>query len=398
MKTYCKGIDLCNPATLVPWILDCLQGDGKRPAKWKRKDFQYLMAEYCAYSVQEIRAATKEHDMNILLAAVEGLAVEIAERIKRRALDLRPIHYFKRVDGVSRKEREISHESPLQQVIDHVAVSALMPMLKAKILPHQYASIRKRGQKAGKTKLEKWVRKKKDARCYVKGDIRKCFPSIKRDVVMKFLQRDIHKNPTLLWLVDSLLQTYKDGLVIGTLLSQWLCNYVLSHLFRQIKSFVKVRRGRTVRLVWHVLFYMDDFILLGTREADLKKAMRMAIAFAGDALGLLVHDDWMVYKVAETPIDMMGYRVGYHRTTIRSRIFIRARRAFLRAERWLRKHRFLRRVLAKKVVCYWGYFKASDSDRVCGKLKAYATVPAACNCVSYFDMKAQQAKQGGIAA
>ena len=153
-----------------------------------------------------------------------------------------------------------------------------------------------------------------------------------------------------------------------------------------------------VHLVRHILFYMDDFILLGTREADLKMAMRMTIAYAEKALLLRVHDDWKVYKVADTPIDMMGYRVGYRKTTIRGRIFIRARRRFLRAERWLRKHRFLRLVLAKKITCYWGYFKASDSDRVCGKLKAYATVPAACNCVSYFDIKAKQTNQGGIAA
>ena len=33
-----------------------------------------------------------------------------------------------------------------------------------------------------------------------------------------------------------------------------------------------------------------------------------------------------------------------------------------------------------------------------GKLKAYATVPAACNCVSYFDIKAKKTNQGGIAA
>lgn len=398
LKTYCKGIDLCNPATLEPWILDCLQGDRKRPAKWRRKDFQYLMAEYCDYSVFEIRAAIKAHDLNIPLKAVEGLAVEIAGRIRHRELDLRPIHYFKRIDGVSRKEREISHESPMQQLIDHIAISALMPMLKAKILPHQYASIRKRGQKAGKIKLEKWVRKGHDARCYVKGDIKKCFPSIKRDVVMKFLKRYIHKNATLLWLVDALLATYNDGLVIGTLLSQWLCNYVLSYMFRKIQTFTKARRGRVVHLVRHILFYMDDFILLGTREADLKMAMRMTIAYAEKALLLRVHDDWKVYKVADTPIDMMGYRVGYRKTTIRGRIFIRARRQFLRAERWLRKHRFLRLVLAKKITCYWGYFKASDSDRVCGKLKAYATVPAACNCVSYFDIKAKQTNQGGIAA
>lgn len=169
MKTYCKNIDLTDPKVILPWVLDCLQGDGKRKAKWKRRDFQHLMAHYCQHSVQEIRAAVKEHDMNVLLEAAQGLAEETAARIQRRELDLRPIRYFKRVDVSSRKEREISNESPMQQVFDFIAISALMPMLRAKILPHQYASIRGRGQAAGKRRLERWVRRDKNCRYYVKG-------------------------------------------------------------------------------------------------------------------------------------------------------------------------------------------------------------------------------------
>lgn len=390
MKTYCKNIDLTDPKVILPWVLDCLQGDGKRKAKWKRRDFQHLMAHYCQHSVQEIRAAVKEHDMNVLLEAAQGLAEEAAARIRRKELDLRPIRYFKRIDVSSRKEREISNESPMQQVFDFIAISAMMPMLRAKILPHQYASIRGRGQSAGRRRLERWIRRDKKCRYYVKGDIRKCFPSIKRPVVMRLLLRDIRKNQTLLWLVDTLLATYKDGLIIGTLLSQWLCNYVLSYMYRAIADFAKTRRGVRVRLVRRLLFYMDDFILLGSRAADLAKAVRQAIRYAADQLGLLVHDDWFVQDVSAAPIDMMGYRVGHKRTTIRGRIFLRARKQYLKAERWLRKHRFLRFVRAKKITCYYGYFKDSDSDRVCKKLKVHKVFAAACNCVSYFDKKSRK--------
>lgn len=90
---------------------------------------------------------------------VHGVAVEITERIKRKKLDLAPIRYFERLDGLSGKTRLLGMESPMEQCMDYVAVCALMPLFEAKIGPFQCASIPGRGQIYGKCALEKWVRR-----------------------------------------------------------------------------------------------------------------------------------------------------------------------------------------------------------------------------------------------
>ena len=120
-----------------------MHGEKNRPPKWRRKDYQLFMVEWSCYSLGEIKLAVEYHNHNILLEICDDIAREVCARIRRRDLRLAPIKFFKRIDGISLKERDISHESIMQQIMDAVAVYALMPLFKAKILPHQYASIKK---------------------------------------------------------------------------------------------------------------------------------------------------------------------------------------------------------------------------------------------------------------
>lgn len=261
MKTYCKRVDITNSDIVSIWIFDYLHGDNNRPPKWSRRDYQVFMVQWSCYTLGEIKLAIKYQNHSVLMEICKDIAREVCRRIRQRDLRLTPIRFFKRIDGISGKEREISHESIMQQIMDAVAVTALMPLFRAKIVPHQYASVKKRGQVAGKSKIEKWLRRDKRCRVYGKADVTKCFQSLSRRVIMRLLRRDIRKNELLLWFVNELLSTYWKiengvvvilGLVIGTLLSQWLCNYALSYMYRYIQTLTRVqhRRGqtRTVKL------------------------------------------------------------------------------------------------------------------------------------------------------
>lgn len=399
MKTYCKGIDIEDPDTIAPFVLDCLERKGGKPAKWRRKDFAVLINTYTPYSQQDLIDAAAQQDLRPLLDVAHHLAEEVAKRIKHRDLDLSPIVFFERVDGISGKTREISNESAMQRIMDYVAIGALKPLLHAKIMPHQFASIKGRGQIAGKRTIERWLRRHKDSKYFAKLDAQKCFPSIQHEVVMNLLHRDIHKNPVLLWFIAALLSTYKKknaqgeyepcGLIIGTLLSQWMCNYVMSYFYRYIIERVKLRQKRRggverVRKVRHVLFYMDDIFLTGTRKADLKSAIREAIKWVKETFGLTIHNDWIIYKLPEHRVDMMGYVIGYKATTIRPRIFLRARRQYLRAWWDMLHNRYLSWRRAQLVVCYSGYFKYSDSEKIQKKYHYHAVLKRAKQSISYW--------------
>jgi len=207
------------------------------------------------------------------------------------------------------------------------------PMLKAKIGVFQCASLPGRGQSYGKKHIERWIRKDKVI-YYVKGDVAQCFPSISIIKLKELLKRDVASD-VLLWLVYELLNMFKTGLSIGSFLSQYLCNYYLSYAYHYAsEQLFKIRKTKRngnvrVRLINHVLFYMDDFLLIGSSKKDIRKAMRMLIKYFHDFLLLEIKPDWKICKLSDAePIDMMGFVFRKDRTTIRTRIFIKNRRFF----------------------------------------------------------------------
>jgi hypothetical protein len=315
-----------------------------------------------------------------------GIAVEITERIKRRDLSLPPIQYHNRIDPSSGKERRLGVESAMQQCMNYVAVYALMPMLKAKVGPFQCASIPKRGQVYGKKVLEKWIRKDpKGTKYYDKMDVRHCFKSIKCRTVRRLLERDIRKNSILIWFVTALVNTYEDGLSIGSFLSQWLCNYVMSYLYHYAAEMLyKERRGERKNLITHILMFMDDIIIFGSSKRDVKLASKAIEEYTLTQLGLQIKPNHNIKETAKEPPDMMGFVVASECTTIRARTFVRARRALIRA--WDRMQNGLPILLqnARRIISYRGYFLHTNSQKVTKALHLKAVCRAARKIISKF--------------
>lgn len=343
MKTYCKTVDITDPTTIEPWVALCLKG------KMKRYGFKHLSEKY---------------------DGAHGVAVEISERIKMGCLSLHPVQYFDRVDRSCGKIRRLGIESPIQQCMDYIAVHALMPMLLAKVGPHQYASIPGRGQTGGKRTLEKWVQTDRHGtKYYAKLDVRHCFESIKPAVVERLLRRDIGKNKTLLWFVMQLVQTYENGLSIGSYLSQWLCNYIMSYSYHYAaEKLFKERRGKPHRLLSHIAIYMDDVIMFGADRRDLKLAVQSFKEYLLLELGLEVKPDWHIKLTDREPPDMMGFVIRRDSTTIRAKVFIRARRTLIRAWRIMEAGRRLLLRTAQRIISYHGFFANTNSQRVAVKL------------------------------
>lgn len=355
MKTYCKNVDPSDVTTIIPLIYEALH------PKLKRKDYSEFTARYCTLSGKEIRRRANQGMASYpeLDEAVRRIAEDISLRITRRDLNLEPIHYEERTDGLSRKTRIIGIESVMQQLMEHVAVGCMQELWEAKYEFHQYASIKGKGQLNGARTIQKWTKAGK-TKYFVKLDVRQCFPSLNRRTAMRWLKRDIRKNKLLLWFVDALLQMHGESLVIGSLLSQFLCNYFMSYAYRYVKSLHKARRGKLIRLVECALFYMDDILLTGSDRRNLVMAARKLIRFLKDSFGLIVKPCWHVRRHTDCGIDMMGYVVtAKGRIKVRKRVFLRARRAFKRSAAGDDRLKTQRRVSA-----YYGFFKAAGIRRI----------------------------------
>lgn len=313
--------------------------------------------------------------------AIRAYNEELTACIVSRKLDLKPIRCFQRVDGLTQKLRDICQESPKQQVLEYIAREALHPLFRAKLLHIQYGSIPGRGQTLGKRKIERILRKKLKCKTdVVKGDVKKAYPSVTVECVMKLLRRDIGKNKTLLWFVEALMENYPgQHLCIGSYLSTWLFNYVMSYVLRYIQSLGQIRRGKLARYVKAIVCYADDFSLFG-RFSQLTKVIRKATRWALDALGLRLKPVWQVYYIASfeserkqavqraagrhqrTPaVDMVGFEVRRTYTIIRPRVFRRIRRQTLRALGDLAKYGLLPWWRAARISAYKGWVKHSDS-------------------------------------
>lgn len=373
MKTYCKGVDITDPDIIEPWVYLCITD----PKRRKRPGFIRLLKKY---------------------KDAHGIAVEIAERIKHRDLDLPPIQYRNRIDKSSGKDRRLGVESAMQQCMDYVAVYALMPMFKAKVGVFQCASIPERGQTYGKEVLEKWIRKDPHGtKYYDKMDVRHCFQSISRRTVHKLLNRDIHKNPTLIWFVLALVDTYEERLSIGSFLSQWLCNYVMSYPYHYAEEqLYKIRRGKRHKLVTHILIWMDDVIIFASSKRDLKLADNAFEAYLRNFMGLTIKPNHHIKVTAKEPPDMMGYVVSKECTTIRARTFVRARRALIRAWRRMQERLPIYLANAQRIVSYRGYFKYTNSQKVAKALHLKEVFKAAKKTISKYAKGANQNANKGV--
>ena len=273
--------------------------------KWKRRDVAGFLTEY---QTEPNRLSTRavsrliQENRNKVMPLLGKAAEELAREIKDREVHFPEIRYSMRYDGNSGKLREIGVESIKQQIYNYVAVNALKELFDRKIGKYQCASVPGRGQVYGKKVIEKWIRKKPDkTRVGAKSDVRHCYPSIDTEKLMIFLKKQV-KNDGLLYLVEKLIESYKQGLSIGSYLSQWLCNYYLSFAYHyaQQKLFkVQKRHGqeKRTRLFCKIIFYMDDILILGPRKADVKKAMLMLIRFFRDELSLEIKPNWKLFRV-----------------------------------------------------------------------------------------------------
>ena len=284
---------------------------------------------------------------------VDALVDELAHEIATRSLTLRPIYRYEHVEPTNGKRRIIGVESVKQQILDYAVVLALKPMLDAKIGYWQVASIKGKGQIACRNIMRKWV---KEDGYHVKLDVRKCYPSISHDVVMRILKKYV-RSADVLYAAEAILATYdQGGLEIGSYFSLQMSNLVLSFAYHYVEGLHKERRGKKVALVSHQLWFMDDALLTGQDKRNLKMAVRSIERYMRKELGLSIKP-WKIRKTSDTePLDMGGFVVRKHRVTMRPKIFLRATRAF---RRFARKHTLR---LAYRVCSYWGWLKNIDAD------------------------------------
>lgn len=350
LKTYCKGLKITEALVLEAYSM-WGSGEAGRKNEWRvERDY----------------------------GPPDALCAEIAAQIETRSLSTPSIGYRTRREPNNGKVREIAVESVKQQVMDYTAYLCLKPLIEAKMGYYQTASVKGKGQLFAKRHIAKWFGA---CRYWVKLDVRKCYPSISRDVCMRILRRYV-RSDDVLYLCDYLLSTYRRGLNIGSFFALEMANLVLSFAYHHIESLHAERRGEFHLLVAHQLWFMDDCLLLGNSKRDLKRAVRSLSAFMRGELGLELKP-WKVSRTSCEAMTMCGYTFRPGRVTVGEGTFLRAKRCFAR---------FYRKPipkLARRACSYNGWFCHSMCHSFMRKHGVYRAVGIARAVVSAADRRTQ---------
>lgn len=279
---------------------------------------------------------------------VDRYALELQQILLLRNYDPSPYRITEMYDGIQRKKRIIAEPKFFpDQCIHHALIQVLEKVLMRGMYDFSCGSVPKRGSHLAKKHIEKWIRKDPQHSKYVlKMDVRKFYPSISHDVLKARFRRSI-KDPDVLWLIDSIVDSYAHGVPIGNYTSQWFCNFILQDLDHFIKEQLRIE---------HYVRYIDDMVCFSSSKRRLHKA-QVAIEKKLREMSLSMKGNWQVFPIKKRFLDFLGFKFYPVKTTIRKSICLRLRR---KAKR-ISKLPEVSPVNAQAMVSYLGWIKHSDS-------------------------------------
>lgn len=376
-KRYRKlSLELCEEA-----VEECFK------SKWKRRDILVFIEKYAGIGRTEIliddlsgsRRVKEEaiHSIGLMLYGVVEDLVEYGIEPD----DMEPPTIRQRPDGMTGKTRDIALLSIMHQLIGHVEKLMIEPLINARLLPTQHASIPGRGQTLLKDQAHRYLLKETVGVRYIqKTDVVHAYATLKYQVCVDILKKEIPKAKAAIVLLEYLGRIAPDGhLIIGGYIDAWLFNFAMSYAIRDLYAQGTTRRGKKIPYVIRVVTFMDDFALMSGSVKGLKRATKRLDKYFRKEMGIELKTTSGISKILTIEeekrrrslpgkaqrgvpmLDMAGYRISRTHITIRRRVFRRARRQLIRGYRDLKKTGTLRRDRAQKIISYNSYVKQTDS-------------------------------------
>lgn len=386
--------------------------------KWTRNDVSCVIEEYAGVSRRQIKTEILNGGTKLKTEAIKNIGYEIFNRLNRlmagdeAALDLDEVQFRYVPDGMNGKIRKIAYCCIFHQIFGHLVILGLKPLLKAKILPSQFASIPNKGQTGLKNFVMRKLRKNKlNIRYGKKTDVVHAYESTKYEIVIKIIEKEIPSAHWIIKLLTALAKMSPEGcLIIGGYSDAWLFNFLMSYVLRHAKEQHKEKRGKKTYLIAEIVSFMDDFGYFGSREADVKRDITAVNKFLATAELRLKHGNETQFlsikeekkrrkehrpsKRACPYIDIGGYQMHHGYVTIRKKIFIRRRRQFLRAAKECEETKTICLKRAYAIVSGYGYFVNSNSKMIRKKLNVDFLHTVARHVVSFFaKLKNQKLKE-----
>lgn len=393
-------------------VAECFQ------RKWRRRDVQSFIEKYAGIPRREVMIAELSGTKEVRIEATEAVALYLQEVVEellqgREPEDMIPVVIRSRPDGMTGKMRDIALLCILHQLLGHLAKLMLDPLIEARLLPTQHASIPGRGQTLLKDQAHRFFLKDSLGINYQqKTDVRHAYASLKYSVVIGLIRRELPDARDLLTLLSYLEKLAPGGhLIIGGYIDAWLFNFAMSYAIRYVYSLGTTRRGKFVPYIKRVITFMDDFALLSSSIKGLQRAIPALDAWMAANLGLNLKITTGIIKMLPVEeeqrrkglqgkarrgvpvLDMAGFKIARTHVTIRRRVFIRARRQFLRGYAELKATGTLTETRARKIIAYNGYVEQTDAATIKEKYHTAELMKAAITVTGFYSRREYQKDQ-----
>lgn len=254
-------------------------------------------------------------------------------------------------EGSKQKKRVVTRINFFpDQIIHWAAILQIGPIISNRSYEYSCGSMPGKGVHKGKKYIERWVVKdRKNTKYVAKADISKFYPSVQHHIIKKEL-RTIIKDPKMLWLLDSIIDSYRNGLPIGYLTSQWFANFLLQKLDYMIKQDLKIK---------HYVRYMDDIVMFGSNKKKLRKALLEIMNFLYD-INLKLKPNYQIFKLDARALDFMGFRFFRHKVILRKSLMYRITRKAAK----IKKKSNITNKDASSMISYMGWVKHSQTYKV----------------------------------
>ena len=242
------------------------------------------------------------------------------------------------------------------RIVQHAIINILEPILVKMFIPESYACIEGRGIHKGSVKLMEYVRKNKYC---LKMDIRKFYPSINHDILMRIIERKFG-DKNLVWLLNDIVRSIpgESNVPIGNLTSQWFGNLYMNELDKLIKHDLKIKC---------YLRYCDDFALFSNDKKQLNEAKFKIIEFLKTELKLNL-SKCDLFRTSQG-VDFLGYRHFKDYILIRKSTVKRIRKRLERVRRTYLKGRMQHDKFRSTVASAYGWLKWANSYNLSLKLQ-----------------------------
>lgn len=376
--------------------------------KWMRTDVLRFVEKFSGVSRYEIFDDTLHQSVHRKMEAIDAVAYFVDEMIEQimdgqEVEEIDPVVIRSRPDGMTHKMRDIACLSIAHQLLGHIVKLGLDPLLKARILPTQHASIPGRGQTKLKDQIGWILRRKKHAVHYAtKTDVVHAYASVKYDDVIKVVRKEIPKAKWISKCLKYLRDLAPGGhLIIGGYIDAWLFNLMMSYAIRDLMTQGSYRRGKFHPYVVQVVTYMDDFCIMtetltGARKAVIALSkwlhfnMKLKIKQTSSVLELYSMEDERRARHMLRPgcrgcpgVDMGGFEIHRTYVTIRPRVFKRVARCFSRAWKELQNTGTIQRQRATVLISRFGYVKQTTSKYLKWKYHVYEILKIAKRVVAH---------------